>query len=155
MQQMQYINLRHAIPDQLRGAEGPCPARHRHQARDRGWQQGVRYREARNHQLPLLVSCPAAHHRGGVCAGCWCPVLLWAWRPGGHACSFPGIASFGAGHGYKGDLSPAAALNILTTDKKSILVDIRKTAEKEASGIPDLPGSASSREVELEFAFTE
>mmetsp|Transcript_28277 Transcript_28277/g.50526 ORF Transcript_28277/g.50526 Transcript_28277/m.50526 type:complete len:407 (-) Transcript_28277:61-1281(-) len=57
--------------------------------------------------------------------------------------------------GYKGDLSAAAALNMLTSDKSAVLVDIRRTSEKESSGVPDLPSSASNREIELEYAFTE
>lgn len=57
--------------------------------------------------------------------------------------------------GYKGDLSAAAALNTMTTDGSAVLVDIRRTSEKESSGVPDLPSGASGRAIELEYAFTE
>eukprot|EP00192_Tetraselmis_astigmatica_P012310 CAMPEP_0117673156 /NCGR_PEP_ID=MMETSP0804-20121206/14315_1 /TAXON_ID=1074897 /ORGANISM="Tetraselmis astigmatica, Strain CCMP880" /LENGTH=412 /DNA_ID=CAMNT_0005481861 /DNA_START=21 /DNA_END=1259 /DNA_ORIENTATION=+ len=61
----------------------------------------------------------------------------------------------GALQGYRGDLSAASALNTLTTDGKSVLVDIRRVAEKESSGDPSLPPSAAKRAVELEYSFTE
>eukprot|EP00873_Tetraselmis_striata_P019174 jgi/Tetstr1/439438/TSEL_027872.t1 len=57
--------------------------------------------------------------------------------------------------GYKGDLSAAAALNMMTSDGNAVLVDIRRSSEKESSGVPDLPSRASGREIELEYAFTE
>lgn len=60
---------------------------------------------------------------------------------------------FGALRGYGGDVSPAAALDALSTRGDTVMVDIRTAREKEATGIPDLPNSGKL--VELEFAAIE
>ncbi|KAK9866513.1 hypothetical protein WJX84_008419 [Apatococcus fuscideae] len=57
---------------------------------------------------------------------------------------------FGTFRGYKGDITPAAALDALANDGNTILVDVRTAREKESSGIPDLPNSGKL--IELEFA---
>ena len=51
--------------------------------------------------------------------------------------------------GYSDDLPSAAALNTLVNEGDVVLVDIRTSKEKEASGIPDLPSSASSKVCEI------
>jgi len=61
----------------------------------------------------------------------------------------------GALQGYRGDLSAPAALNLISTARDSTLVDIRAVSEKETSGVPDLPGDAAKRLVELEYDVTE
>ncbi|KAH7616534.1 putative Calcium sensing receptor, chloroplastic [Nannochloris sp. 'desiccata'] len=62
-------------------------------------------------------------------------------------------ASVGALRGYAGDVSPAAALDALSTQGKANLVDIRTAREKEQQGLPDVPNSGKL--VELEFATIE
>ena len=57
--------------------------------------------------------------------------------------------------GYRGDLTAPGAVNTLTTDGKSLLIDIRRVGEREASGDPVLPPSAAKRIVDLEYSFTE
>ncbi len=55
-----------------------------------------------------------------------------------------------AARGYAGDVSAAAALDATAgRGGKSVLVDIRTQREKEAQGVPDLPGGARLIEVEL------
>ncbi|GLT40147.1 hypothetical protein SLA2020_143020 [Shorea laevis] len=49
-------------------------------------------------------------------------VFYWLWRYGG----------------YSGDLSPKLTLELLSGDKKAILIDIRPEALRERDGIPDL-----------------
>jgi rhodanese-related sulfurtransferase len=62
-------------------------------------------------------------------------------------------ASVSVFRGYAGDVSPAAALDALSTKSNANLVDIRTAREKEQQGIPDLPNSGKL--VELEFAAIE
>lgn len=62
-------------------------------------------------------------------------------------------ATVGALRGYGGDVSPAAALDALSTQGNANLVDIRTAREKEQAGIPDLANSGKL--VELEFATIE
>ena len=50
-----------------------------------------------------------------------------------------------AHRGYSDDLPSAAALNSLVNDGETVLIDIRSSKEKEASGVPDLPSSAASK----------
>lgn len=59
-------------------------------------------------------------------------------------------ASFGALRGYAGEVTPAAALDALSSNSNSVLVDIRTAKEKETAGLPDLPNSGKL--VELEYA---
>lgn len=54
--------------------------------------------------------------------------------------------------GYRGDLTAPQALDLLLQDGNALLIDIRAIREKEQSGLPDVPGSASGRLLELEFA---
>jgi len=56
----------------------------------------------------------------------------------------------GALRGYAGDVSPAAALDVLSTQGNCVMVDIRTTREKESAGLPDLPNNGKL--VELEYA---
>lgn len=56
--------------------------------------------------------------------------------------------------GYRGDLSAPEALNLLRVEGNAVLVDIRPTAEKESSGVPDLPSAVAKKSVELEFDST-
>ncbi len=49
-----------------------------------------------------------------------------------------------------GEVSPAAALDALSSSGGALLIDIRSAKEKETSGLPDLP--SSGKLVELEFA---
>jgi rhodanese-related sulfurtransferase len=62
-------------------------------------------------------------------------------------------AAGGALRGYGGDVSPAAALDALSTQGNANLVDIRTAREKEQAGLPDLPNAGKL--VELEFATIE
>lgn len=59
-------------------------------------------------------------------------------------------ASAGALRGYAGDVSPAGALDAVSTQGGAVIVDIRSAREKEAAGIPDLPNAGKL--VELEYA---
>lgn len=56
----------------------------------------------------------------------------------------------GALRGYAGQVSPAAALDILSTQGNCVMVDIRSAREKESAGLPDLPNNGKL--VELEYA---
>jgi rhodanese-related sulfurtransferase len=47
--------------------------------------------------------------------------------------------------GYAGELSAAVALDTVVNDASAVLIDIRPAREKEASGVPDVPGAASSK----------
>lgn len=40
-------------------------------------------------------------------------------------------------------------------DKNAVLIDIRTAKEKDSQGMPDVPGGAASRLVEVEFAYTD
>lgn len=51
--------------------------------------------------------------------------------------------------GYAGDVSAAAALDAVVGRGSSVLLDIRSRRDKEAQGVPDLPGGARLIEVEL------
>lgn len=59
-------------------------------------------------------------------------------------------ALVGAARGYAGELTAAAALDQVCNNGNTVIVDIRTTREKEASGIPDLP--VRERLVELDYA---
>ncbi len=50
-----------------------------------------------------------------------------------------------------GEVSPAAALDALSSGGGAVLLDIRTAREKEAAGLPDLPGG-SGKLVEVEYA---
>jgi len=47
-----------------------------------------------------------------------------------------------------GEVSPAAALDALSSGGGAVLLDIRSAKEKEAGGLPDLPNSGKLVEVE-------
>ncbi|KAL6747088.1 hypothetical protein V8C86DRAFT_2920968 [Haematococcus lacustris] len=61
----------------------------------------------------------------------------------------------GSFRGFAGELAPAAALNSLADENDVVLVDIRTLKEKETSGVPDLPSTASNKVLEVEYANTE
>lgn len=60
---------------------------------------------------------------------------------------------FGSLRGYAGEINPAAALDAVSTDGNTYIIDIRTSREKENGGLPDLP--SSSRLVEVEYAEIE
>ncbi|KAK9909244.1 hypothetical protein WJX75_009385 [Coccomyxa subellipsoidea] len=64
----------------------------------------------------------------------------------------PGIVKgiFGSFRGYAGNISAAGALDAISNDGNTLLIDIRSDKEKESSGVPDVPNSG--RVVELEYA---
>ena len=57
---------------------------------------------------------------------------------------------FGGLRGYRGDISPAAALDLASKEGNSVIVDIRSSREKENAGVPDLP--FGGRLVDVEYA---
>lgn len=63
-------------------------------------------------------------------------------------------AGVGALRGYAGDVTPAAALDALSSRGDTVLVDVRSARDKESQGIPDVPNSGSKL-VELEYAIIE
>lgn len=90
----------------------------------------------------LSTQPPEVLAEGAVAA-----VALWYLAP-------PLLGLFGGlFRGYRDDLTPPQALDFLLDG--AYLIDLRSTREKEAAGVPDVPGSASSRLLELEFATTE
>lgn len=62
-------------------------------------------------------------------------------------------ATVGLLRGYAGDVSPAAALDALSTQGNAVLVDVRSARDKEQQGLPDL--SNAGKLVELEYATIE
>lgn len=64
-------------------------------------------------------------------------------------------AAFGSLRGYAGEVTAASALDLVVQSGDTVIVDIRTQKEKEASGVPDVPGSASGRVIEVEYAITE
>lgn len=86
------------------------------------------------------------------------PVLLGEYAIGAFALYLlapPLLGAFlGSFRGFAGELSAVAALDALNNDS-CLLVDIRTIKEKEAAGVPDVPSSASSKLVEVEYAVTE
>lgn len=60
---------------------------------------------------------------------------------------------FGSLRGYAGEINPAAALDAVSTENNTYIIDIRTSREKENGGLPDLP--SSSRLVEVEYAEIE
>ncbi|KAJ9529986.1 hypothetical protein QJQ45_023226 [Haematococcus lacustris] len=61
----------------------------------------------------------------------------------------------GSFRGFAGEVAPAAALDSLANESDVLLIDIRSSKEKEASGVPDLPTSAASKALEVEYASTD
>ncbi|KAK9797734.1 hypothetical protein WJX73_002375 [Symbiochloris irregularis] len=57
---------------------------------------------------------------------------------------------FGGLRGYRGEISPAAALDTASREGNCLIVDIRSQREKESAGVPDLP--FGGRLVECEYA---
>ena len=57
---------------------------------------------------------------------------------------------FGGLRGYKGNISPASALDTVSSDGNSVIIDIRTDREKENSGVPDLP--FGNRLIDCEYA---
>lgn len=62
---------------------------------------------------------------------------------------------FGSFRGFAGEVTAASALDLVNKDGNTVIVDIRTEKEKDGSGLPDVPGAASSRYIEVEFALTE
>jgi rhodanese-related sulfurtransferase len=60
---------------------------------------------------------------------------------------------FGSFRGYAGEISPAAALDSVTNNSNTVLIDIRTEREKETGGVPDLP--SNNRLLEVEYAQIE
>ena len=56
---------------------------------------------------------------------------------------------FGGLRGYRGDISPASALDA-SRQGNTVIVDIRTAREKESAGVPDLP--SGGRLVDCEYA---
>ena len=46
--------------------------------------------------------------------------------------------------GYAGEVTPAAALDVLSSDGGAVLLDIRTAKEKEGAGLPDLPSNGAA-----------
>eukprot|EP00891_Asterochloris_glomerata_P003777 jgi/Astpho2/3777/Aster-08335 len=57
---------------------------------------------------------------------------------------------FGSLRGYRGDISPAAALDAVTNQRNTVIVDIRTASEKDSAGVPDLP--SGGKLIEVQFA---
>ncbi|KAG2451346.1 hypothetical protein HYH02_003950 [Chlamydomonas schloesseri] len=83
------------------------------------------------------------------------PVTLGEYALGAVALYYISPLFFGAFRGYAGDMTAAVALDTVVNDPSSVLIDIRAIREKEASGVPDVPGGASSKVLEVEFAALE
>ncbi|GFR43580.1 hypothetical protein Agub_g4677 [Astrephomene gubernaculifera] len=83
------------------------------------------------------------------------PVTLGEYALGAVALYFITPALFGAMRGYAGELTAAVALDTVVNDASSVLIDIRPAREKEASGVPDVPGAAANKVLEVEFAALE
>lgn len=64
-------------------------------------------------------------------------------------------AAFGSLRGYAGEVTAAAALDVVMKQGDTVIIDIRTQKEKEAAGVPDVPGGASGRVLEVEYAATE
>ena len=64
----------------------------------------------------------------------------------------PGILRlvFGGLRGYRGNISPASALDTISREGNAVIVDIRTDREKESAGVPDLPGG--NRLIDCEYA---
>lgn len=62
----------------------------------------------------------------------------------------PLLRSFVGGlRGYRGDLTPASALDLVSNEGNVVLVDLRSDREKESGGVPELPSGRSA--IELEY----
>lgn len=83
------------------------------------------------------------------------PVTLGEYALGAVALYYLTPAFFGAFRGFAGQLSAAAALDAVVQEASAVLIDIRSIREKEASGVPDVPGAASGKVLEVEFAALE
>ncbi|GLC44066.1 hypothetical protein PLESTB_000933000 [Pleodorina starrii] len=83
------------------------------------------------------------------------PVTLGEYALGAVALYYLAPAVLGLFRGYAGELTAAVALDTVVNDASAVLIDIRPTREKEASGVPDVPGAAASKILEVEFAALE
>jgi rhodanese-related sulfurtransferase len=87
------------------------------------------------------------------------PILLGEYAIGAFAIYLlaPTLLGAFAGtfRGYAGELSAIAALDMLSNDASALLVDVRTIAEKEQSGMADVPSAVSGKVVEVEYAVTE
>lgn len=86
------------------------------------------------------------------------PVTLGEYALGAVALFYllpPVLGLFGGSlRGFAGEITAAQVLDSLN-DGSCVLIDIRSQKEKESSGVPDVPGSVSSRCLEVEFAGTQ
>ncbi|KAG2485889.1 hypothetical protein HYH03_015471 [Edaphochlamys debaryana] len=83
------------------------------------------------------------------------PLVLGEYALGAFALWYLTPAIFGLFRGYSGNVTAAAALDSVGSDGNAVVIDIRPAREKEASGVPDVPGAASSRILEVEYAAME
>jgi hypothetical protein len=60
------------------------------------------------------------------------------------------LLSFGL-RGYKGDLSPAQALDMVTS-QDYIIIDVRSEKDKGKDGVPQLPSNAKNKLISLPYA---
>jgi len=61
----------------------------------------------------------------------------------------------GSLRGFSGEISPAKAIDTVMLQDDACLIDLRSAKEKAATGVPDVPGSAKGRFLELEGAAIE
>ena len=61
------------------------------------------------------------------------------------------LVSFGL-RGYKGDLSPAQALDMVTS-QDYVLIDVRSEKDKGKDGVPQLPSNAKNKLISLPYLF--
>jgi hypothetical protein len=54
--------------------------------------------------------------------------------------------------GYKGDLSPAQALDMVTS-QDYLLIDVRSEKDKGKDGVPQLPSNAKNKLISLPYVF--
>lgn len=83
------------------------------------------------------------------------PVTLGEYALGAVALYYIVPAVLGSLKGYQGSISAASALDSLVTEAGTLLIDLRSSKEKEASGVTDVPGAASGKVIEVEYAALE
>ncbi|GIL47528.1 hypothetical protein Vafri_4328, partial [Volvox africanus] len=83
------------------------------------------------------------------------PLTLGEYALGAVALYYLTPLVFGLFRGFAGEVTAAVALDTVVNDPSAVLIDVRAAREKEASGVPDVPGAASSKVLEVEFAALE
>ncbi|PNH01519.1 Calcium sensing receptor, chloroplastic [Tetrabaena socialis] len=83
------------------------------------------------------------------------PLTLAEFGLGAVALYYVAPAVLGLFRGFAGELTAAVALDTVAQDASAVLIDIRPAREKEASGVPDVPGASASKVLEVEFAALE